>query len=291
MIESGFLVLSLPLNQFVLIEPYCCLPTEAWTAVLPCVCWCLARLDLLAHVICFLADTNIIDLPSFMIPEGVNEVDVAVLSFVENACDLHVEPLTVDDWVLLEANAAWLEQGGLLQQVSLAYSGQVLTLCAGGRDVVRVKVNSTNFDSSPVVWPGDDNEASLLPRQSLRLVADTQVIVAPKIKTNVEDKDKVTLRAVPAALDYSASMLELADHIGVSLTDVAPFSAVVHPATLAVVFPDNSHSGFGIVHILSSDAQETPPSDETKSAVVHLSTCLDVPEDSIGKFNCALVER
>jgi hypothetical protein len=221
-----------------------------------------------------------------MIPGGLEEVDVSALSAVKNATDLHVEPLSVDDWALLQANADWLEQGGLLQQVSLVYPGQILTLCAGGRDLVRVRVASTNFDPKQSLWPGDDDDTGVSSSpKCLRLVADTQVIVAPKTKAGEQTRETAKLTVVPAINDYSESILELADLLGVSLTDAAPCCAVVHPATLsrALGSSDTSQSAFAIVNVVNDDNTESS-ADTSRTAIVRVSASEHVSEDSIGKF-------
>jgi hypothetical protein len=67
-------------------------------------------------------------------------VHVWALSQVPNATQVHVEPCSRADWELIQQHAAWLEgvggdgeengnsSGGLLQQVSIVYPGQVLSL-------------------------------------------------------------------------------------------------------------------------------------------------------------------
>jgi hypothetical protein len=218
-----------------------------------------------------------------MVPKGLEEANLSVLSAVKNAADLHVEPLSVDDWVLLEANADWLEQGGLLQQVSLVYPDQILTLCAGGRDVVRVRVASSNFASKQSLWPGDDDDTGA--PKCLRLVADTQVIVAPKIKAGEQRRDTAKLTVVPAINDYSESMLELGGLLGTSLTDAAPCCAVVHPETLSrALGPSDtlSQSAFAIVHVVSDDDTESS-AETSRTAIVSVSMSEFVSQDSIGK--------
>jgi hypothetical protein len=230
-----------------------------------------------------------------MISEGPGEVNVSALSEVKNATDLNVEPLTVDDWVLLEANADWLEQGGLLQQASLVYPDQILTLCAGGRDVVRVRVASSNFDSKQSFWPGDDDETGVSPASKcLRLVAETQVIVAPKTKAGEQKIDTAKLTVVPAINDYSESILELAGLLGVSITDAAPCCAIVHPAIFSRALgpSDRSQSAFAIVTVVDDD--DTGSSAETsKTAIVRVSPSEHVSEDSIGKLilPCVVAKR
>jgi hypothetical protein len=250
-----------------------------------------------AHRLIFLLplDLDFIDLPASILPEGVAELNVSALPEVKDATDLHVEPLSVDDWVLLEANADWLEQGGLLQQVSLVYPDQILTLCAGGRDVVRVRVASTNFGPKQSLWPGDDDDTGVSSTSKcLRLVADTQVIVAPKTKAAEQTRDTAKLTVVPAISDYSESILELAGLLGVSLTDAAPCCAVVHPATFSRALgpSDTSQSAFAIVTMVNDDDTESS-ADTSRTAIVQVSPAEHVSEDSIGKLilPCVVAER
>lgn len=221
-----------------------------------------------------------------MVPKGLEEVNVSALPEVKNAIDLHVEPLSVDDWVLLQANADWLEEGGLLQQVSLVYPDQILTLCAGGRDVVRVRVASTNFGPKQSLWPGDDDDmgVSSTPK-CLRLVADTQVIVAPKTKAGEQTRDTAKLTIVPAINDYSKAILELAGLLSVSLTDAAQCCAVVHPATFSRALGpwDTSQYAFAIVSVVDDDDTESS-AETSRTAIVQVSASEHVSEDSIGKL-------
>jgi hypothetical protein len=231
-------------------------------------------------------DSNFIDLPASLVPEGLEEMNVSALAAVKNATDLHVEPLSVDDWALLQANADWLEQGGLLQQVSLVYPGQILTLCAGGRDVVRVRVVATNFGPKQSLWPGDDDDTGVSSTpKCLRLVADTQVIVAPKTKAGEQTGAAAKLTVVPAINDYSESILELAGLLGVSMTDAAPCCAVVHPATFfrALGLSETSQSAFAIVTVVNDNDTESS-ADTSRTAIVQVSTSEHVFEDSIGKL-------
>jgi hypothetical protein len=250
-----------------------------------------------AHPLIFLnpLDFDCIDLPASMFPEGIEELNVSALSEVKNATDLHVEPLSFDDWVLLQANADWLEQGGLLQQVSLVYPGQILTLCAGGRDVVRVRVASTSFGPKQSLWPGDDDHRGVSSTlKCLRLVAETQVIVAPNTKAVEQTRDTAKLTVVPAINDYSESILELAGLLGVSLTDAAPCCAVVHPSTFSRALgpSDTSQFAFAIVSVVNDDDTESS-ADPSRTAIVRVSPSEHVSEDSIGKLilPCVLAER
>lgn len=55
-------------------------------------------------------------------------VYVRALSSIVYATDVTLEPLTVEDWDLIDIYSEWFEQGGLLQQVSVIYINQILSL-------------------------------------------------------------------------------------------------------------------------------------------------------------------
>ena len=48
-------------------------------------------------------------------------VDVQPLAEVANAVSIQIEPLSISDWELIDPNTQYLEEGGLLQQVSVVY--------------------------------------------------------------------------------------------------------------------------------------------------------------------------
>jgi hypothetical protein len=153
------------------------------------------------------------------------------------------------------------------------YPDQILTICAGGRDVVRVRVASTNFGPKQSLWPGDDDDTGVSSTSKcLRLVADTQVIVAPKTNAGEQTRDTAKLTVVPAISDYSESILELAGLLGVSLTDAAPCCAVVHPATFSRALgpSDTSQSAFAIVTVVNDDDTESS-ADTARTAIVQVS--------------------
>ena len=53
---------------------------------------------------------------------------VRILPNVRDATAVVLEPLSISDYAKLHIHAQWLEEGGLLQQVSLVYQGQILDL-------------------------------------------------------------------------------------------------------------------------------------------------------------------
>jgi Peroxisome biogenesis factor 1, N-terminal len=177
--------------------------------------------------------------PNFTCTEHVK---VQPIRNVATAIHLWVEPCTVEDWELVELDAAWLEQGGLLQQVSLVYTGQIVTVRLSHGTTVRLLVLPSQQSSSlqsdvrgggTEVWPTTNNA----PPPCWRLDATTQVVVVPKPRRHAELLPKSqSLRLFPSRQDYiyhDAALLELAAHVKVDLIDVLQGSAVIHPNTLA----------------------------------------------------------
>ena len=77
-------------------------------------------------------DGNVIELPSSLLPLGVKNddfVEVEAISSIVDATVIHVEPLSWEDWELLEASAEFLEGGALLQQISVVFPEQKIPLC------------------------------------------------------------------------------------------------------------------------------------------------------------------
>lgn len=206
---------------------------------------------------------------------------VKALSGVNCAKELLVEPLTVEDWELLELYALGLEEGGLLQQVSIVYAGQVLKLRLSNGAEACVCVLPGNFEHTNPVWP-DDNAA--LP--CLRLVAETRVNVAPKPRAKVG-----SLRLVPTREDYikDPSILELAVRLNVNVVSVSQGTGVVNPNTMAKMRGRQTteiDGIFDLVRLVASREAADAAADEpdSKSAIVRVSTSIDIPEGCIGKI-------
>jgi hypothetical protein len=93
------------------------------------------------------------------------------------------------DWLLLNSNSSWLEHGGLLQQVSVVYANQILSLVIQD-NVARLRIMPENFQS---IW-------GTLP--CLRLVAKTCVIVKPIEQFSTATDKDVSVQAFPSRVDY-----------------------------------------------------------------------------------------
>ncbi len=203
-----------------------------------------------------------------MILPNVNYLDVKPLSQVFNAGSIQLEPLTTEDWELIDVNSDFLEGGGLLQQVSIVYPNQILTFKVG-TDYVRVKVITNGFVSSfdfaaseNEVSDGDDSSYMSLDesdeslqshiteaiesvdlRQSnlcLRLVANTQVIVIPKPRARKRDCRNFpiskALRIQPSKDDFSLSMKYLFQDFEVA-SSPEQLTVLVNPLTLSSDVP------------------------------------------------------
>jgi hypothetical protein len=180
----------------------------------------------------------LIELPSSVLSNDCRQgeqpiVLVRPLAFVQDVATIHLEPLSVSDWELLESDAQFLEEGGLLQQVSLVYSNQILPLQVKGRDMVHVKV-----------LPPADHSKDL---PCWRLMANTEVIVNPPLQLNSAFCRFEThqLRVYPTRLDYSDAMQRLAEQCSVDLVSLGTGRGCVHPKTLRLLqgYRDNELSG------------------------------------------------
>jgi hypothetical protein len=146
---------------------------------------------------------------------------VTALSFVADAGTLSVDPVSTRDWELLELYAGSLESGGLLNQVSIVYPGQVLSLSVGaGSDCARVRVNYTCLEGYCCQ----------------RLVADTEITVVPKARANPPTPSP-PFRLVGTSDDFSPTMKTVAQLEGVSLLSVPHGTMLIHPETVESQVP------------------------------------------------------
>ena len=221
-------------------------------------------------------------------------VSVTALSSVPNATRLSVEPVSMEDWELLQWDATWLEGGGLLQQISLVYPNQVVPLqLSNGIDVARVRVlpGRSNFERTTAVWPGEDDSERCC---CLRLLAETEIVVTPKPRKCLAD-DAVSLRSIPCRQDYTnnSAMLELADLLDKPLVSVAPNTVVLNPVTLARLQGSSPSTvstgsdGAGIIAEVRLDSISSSTdgsvSAHPQTAIVGVASSTAIPEDCIGK--------
>ena len=178
---------------------------------------------------------------------------------------LQVEPVTCEDWELLEMEAEWLEQR-LLQQISVVYGNQVVDLrLSNGLDTARIRVLPGNFERDSI-WPDD---ATTVP--CYRLLAATQVVVMPKPRKTASVSSSWHLTLVPSRedlltdpiLEQFASLLNVSE----KWPSVAQNTGAVHPhalenirgsksATTAIAricLVQDSPAGVAVIRLISSD--------------------------------------
>jgi hypothetical protein len=180
---------------------------------------------------------------------------VTPLVSLPDAVSVQVEPLSTSDWESLEVYAELLEEGGLLQQVSVVYPNQVLSLRVG-LEMVRVRVTAET---------------------PCRLVANTEVHICPKPRPSLFVESPL-LRVVPSRDDFTTDMQELAVQTqGYSPIFVSPCTLVVHPATLEQCGFQNG----ALVVFRKCKLEDTQSFDRT--AVARVETSKLVPKDSVGE--------
>jgi len=175
-------------------------------------------------------EQDIIELPRTML-SGISHklpefVSVHALTIVEYGSRVCFEPATVEDWELLEIYGDFMEQGGLLNQVSVIYPNQNLIVRVGdGVDRVQVKV----IEATSSTWGTSRNESSIWPDLSFEsdsnsncrredssrlpcvlLIQDTEVIVSPKTRPSKKIIPwSSPLRLIPSDIDWGASLATL----------------------------------------------------------------------------------
>jgi len=269
---------------------------------------------------------NMIELPQSLLPDHIQQamtvggyeiggavvVTVQALPLINNASFLQVDPLTTEDWELLETSSEFLESGGLLQQVSVVYPHEKLQLYVGshGYDTVHVSVKPSNFLSSSSTTVCNYNSSSTSSSSSeeesdeddddtlvtnnqrccLRLVADTEVIITPKPRSEKQRTDfslSQPLRVYPTWDDWSKPMKELCKSLVVTSLDVPPLSMCAHPDTLNKHVPgwDKElakvpHKDYSMLAVVSKVGQHTE-SDTPSTVVVRIYASNDVPSGHV----------
>jgi Peroxisome biogenesis factor 1, N-terminal len=227
-----------------------------------------------------------ISLPASLCPVDATQVHVSALSHVADIESLYVEPLTSTDWMLIEQKATWLENGGLLEQVSLVYKHQVIDLYLGSLGTAQLQVVPSNFEKSsespwPVASDGVQNEMSAC----YRLVADTQIVVAPKpVKRN--ETVSISLQVVPSRDEYNEATVLLAKEMDVTLVRVKPCSAMVHPSIVREFSTWSIDDHVRYASLLVSDSQHGDASSgnaATTRRIVQVFTSDSVAEGAVGK--------
>lgn len=171
-----------------------------------------------------------------VLSNGIPEfVSVHVLPRVDYGTQVVVEPATVADWELLEIYSNFMEEGGLLSQVSVVYPKQQLAIRIHGIDVVNIRVkqvttraSSNTIDDVDSIWPDVSSTGNGLSKlseeknplpQCVLLIQDTEMIVEPKARPRKESTEWLDpFQLIPSDLDWGASVDKLS-----TLTGRIPF--------------------------------------------------------------------
>ncbi|KAL3641202.1 hypothetical protein CASFOL_016170 [Castilleja foliolosa] len=144
-------------------------------------------------------------------------VKVRVVSNLPNATLVTIEPLTEDDWEILELNSE-LAESAILKQVGIVHAGMKFPLWLHGQTVVMFLVMST-FPQKPVV----------------QLVPGTEVAVAPKRRKNpslqYSEKDRTVAKAQLRVQDSDSRFFYKYEENDVKMDIVFTSGAFIHPET------------------------------------------------------------
>lgn len=193
-------------------------------------------------------------------------MNVQVLSCIPRCTRVYVEPMKACDWELLETYADALESGLLLQQVSVVYKKQRLTLSLN-RDKIEVLIQSISTSKE---GEGSDNcEDSVYGL----LLQDTEVIISPKLRTSSAVVDWTPpQRLIPCQNDWNDTMIDLQalSKVPLSVT-VPPVCVIVNEAIWVTGFE------WAILESSNNDCQET------KRRLVRVLTNSKVPKGEAGR--------
>ncbi|KAL0351545.1 UNVERIFIED_CONTAM: Peroxisome biogenesis protein 1 [Sesamum calycinum] len=144
-------------------------------------------------------------------------VRVRLVSYLPEATLVAVEPLTEDDWEILELNSE-LAENAILKQVGIVHDQMKFPLWLHGQTVVMFLVIST-FPQEPVV----------------QLVPGTDVAVAPKRRKNPSIQSQEESHKIPKAQlrvqDSDSTFIYKCEENGVRMDVMFTSGAFIHPET------------------------------------------------------------
>ena len=276
-----------------------CFPVETKTTVafllrLCSICVCDRDVSLLSISPIFLlpffvqTDEGIIDLPASIIPRGIDDgatVTVLALDSIQDAHTVNVEPLSYEDWELLETGAQLLEDGALLRQVSVLFPGQILPLWVGRKDLAWVRVLSDSFQQPVSAWPTTAKFASEFQSEScFRLVQDTRLVVAPKARPKTHSSHSSPLRVFPTIEDYSVTMIKLAESLGKVQVRTTPGTVLVNGATKLCI-PGLATDDSAALVVVWNASRGSSCVGLSRSCILQVMFSDMVPLEHVGEFN------
>ena len=231
-----------------------------------------------AHDISFVSTpTAVLELPKSLIwnyTSRSSHVFVEALPCVANATSVQLEPLSKQDWELLQQHADQLEGGDLLQQISLVYPGQILPFQLGAGRTATVRVLPIDVDDDEQLWPAKKLQ-SLPP--CVRLVAQTEVVVAGPQSGRAPKE----LRVVPCLEEYTEFVQQLRTDDSYVMSLPHPYTVAVHPNALSHTagWREDDNEQLVSVRRVKSDGPE-----RTLSAVAKLVPSIAVPDGCVGTY-------
>ncbi|KAG1873799.1 P-loop containing nucleoside triphosphate hydrolase protein [Suillus subluteus] len=206
--------------------------------------------------------------PQYAAGLGFKEGDVVELGLLYDlpyAKTVGTEPLSADDWDIVELHAAHVE-GTLLSQVRVANVGQEINVWVLGRTRVRLRIVSLDTSVTAALLT-TDTEVSIAPKSHRKSKTETKTSSPTSLEhgTVAPTQDKPSypseiLRALPARLVNVPETTTLRD---------AKTRAYIHPYTLSLLTgtryipfdpnPDPPRSGWWCAHARRLE----PPKDPT----------------------------
>ncbi|KAJ7209658.1 P-loop containing nucleoside triphosphate hydrolase protein, partial [Mycena pura] len=202
--------------------------------------------------------------PQYALSLGLKQNDIVEIGLIHDlplATSVATEPLTPDDWEIIDIHASHVESN-LLSQVRVAKTGQEIDVWVLGRTRARLRVVA--------IQPETKGNALLL-------TTNTEVSIAPKLHTK---KQAHSVDKAPSLNGNTPSTTAPGDVSTVN-TPVAPqVLRVIHPHLLGFPFPEYSGPEV-LAHVSPATFSLLHPTSSVEDAVYHrtLLKCLPSPTD------------
>jgi len=202
-----------------------------------------------------------IQIPTNLLPDLSplpSMVEVRMLTTIQSCQKVHVEPVSTEDWELLQCDSEFLQEGGFLQQVSVVYTKQRLCLKLEN-DWVELLVNRIETLS---------NDEKKIDYGLLR--QDTEVIIAPRVRDTKDSVDwSPPQTLIPSQDDWVEAMLDLHKTIEIDPFSVSPGCVLVNDKIW--------NSNFSWALLKTTNLQNE------QKRLVHVIPHESVPEGNAGK--------
>ncbi|KAG6885001.1 hypothetical protein C0993_006652 [Termitomyces sp. T159_Od127] len=192
-------------------------------------------------------------------------VEIGLLHDLPLAKSVATEPLTSDDWDIIEIHASHVEST-LLSQVRVVKTGQEIDVWVMGRTRVRLRV--VNIDPSPK-------------GSALLLTTNTEVSIAPKLHRSVQRDNKAREERgmsgdIPKSVENEAEQKHISHTLRLLPFGLAPvtlpdypgpeFVGYVSPLTYQKLCPEMEHEEGDYIHCAKFTFKRLPPPSEPPSS-------------------------